>query len=130
MAGKCIGNSLIVGTHVLKLKEPAEVKPAEPSPPVPTGSLEAAANNQEPGSSQVMPRDPKYTQPRWCPLGITKMQRRKLQRLRNQEKAEKEAERFRDESFNRKRPMIPSRVWVKKTDNMIIDKSSEEKEST
>jgi len=28
----------------------------------------------------------KYHQPRWCPLGLTHTQKRKLQRLRNKEK--------------------------------------------
>jgi hypothetical protein len=28
------------------------------------------------------PRDPKYTQPKWCPRGLNKTQRRKLQRAR------------------------------------------------
>ena len=45
--------------------------------------------------------------PRWCPLGLTHTQRRKLQRLRQRELKEQEKEKQRDEQFNRYRPMIP-----------------------
>jgi hypothetical protein len=63
----------------------------------------------------VKPRDPKYTQPRWCPLGLTKTKKRKLQRLRNQEIVEQEAEKQRDKLFNDARPMVPAKqVWKPK----------------
>jgi hypothetical protein len=38
--------------------------------------------------------DPKYSMPRWCPLGLTHSQKRKLQRLRARERKEKEAEKI------------------------------------
>ena len=58
----------------------------------------------------------KYHQPRWCPEGLTHTHKRKLQRLRNKEKREQEAEKARDEYFNKYRPMIPqSKVWQVKT---------------
>ena len=47
------------------------------------------ANNHEAGSSKVAD---KYHQPCWCPEGLTHTQKRKLQRLRNKEKREQEAE--------------------------------------
>ena len=46
-------------------------------------------NNHEAGGSKVAD---KYHQPRWCPEGLTHTQKRKLQRLRNKEKREQEAE--------------------------------------
>ena len=53
----------------------------------------------------------KYFQPRWCPPGLTRTQRRKLQRLRAQEK-EQEFKRLRDKQFNHNKPMVPQgKVW-------------------
>jgi hypothetical protein len=42
----------------------------------------------------------KYFLPRWCPPGLTRTHRRKLQGLRFQEKREKELEKQRDKVFN------------------------------
>ena len=71
------------------------------------------ANNHEASGSKVAD---KYHQPRWCPEGLTHTQKRKLQRLRNKEKREQEAEKVRDEYFNKYRPMIPQgKVWQVKT---------------
>ena len=71
------------------------------------------ANNHEAGGSKVAD---KYHQPRWCPEGLAHTQKRKLQRLRNKEKREQEAEKVRDEYFNKYRPMIPQgKVWQVKT---------------
>jgi hypothetical protein len=36
--------------------------------------------------------NPKYSRPRWCPLGLTQSQKQKLQRLRAKENQEKEVE--------------------------------------
>jgi hypothetical protein len=67
------------------------------------------ANDHEAGSSKMAD---KYHQPRWCPEGLTHTQKRKLQHLRNKEKREQEAERMRDEHFNKYRPMMPQgKVW-------------------
>jgi len=41
----------------------------------------------------------KYFQLRWCPPGLTRTQKRKLQRLRFQEKKEQEFEKLRDKQF-------------------------------
>jgi hypothetical protein len=47
---------------------------------------------------------------------LTRTQRRKLQRLRFQEKREKELEKQRDEAFNQYRPIIPQgKEWRVKT---------------
>ena len=72
------------------------------------------ANDHEAGCSKGAAD--KYHQPRWCPSGLTHTQKRKLQRLRNKEKKEQEAEKMRDEDVNRYRPMFPqSKVWKVKT---------------
>jgi len=68
------------------------------------------ANDHEASSSKVAD---KYHQPKWCPLGLTHTQKRKLQGLRNKEKKkQEEAEKVRDEYFNKYRPMIPQgKAW-------------------
>ena len=44
------------------------------------------ANDHEASSSNSKDQDKeKYFQPRWCPLGLTHTQKRRLQRLRRQE---------------------------------------------
>ena len=62
-----------------------------------------ANDHQADNSSSAL----KYFQPRWFPPGLTRTQKRKLRRLRNKEKREQEAEKARDEYFNKYRPMIP-----------------------
>jgi hypothetical protein len=47
--------------------------------------------------------DPKYSMPRWCPVELTRSQKRKLQRLRAKENQEKEAEKI----FNDTHPQYP-----------------------
>ena len=49
----------------------------------------------------------KYFQPRWCPSGLTRTQKRKLQRLRCQEKKGQKAEKLKAGQFNKCRPIIP-----------------------
>ena len=72
------------------------------------------ANDHEAGSSKSAAD--KYHQPRWCPSGLTHTQKSKLQRLHNKKKKEQEAEKMRDERFNKYRPMIPQRkTWQIKT---------------
>ena len=74
------------------------------------------ANDHEASGSKSIAD--KYHQPKWCPLGQTHTQKRKLQRLRNKEKREQEAEKMRDEHLNKYRPMIPQgKVWQIKTAN-------------
>ena len=66
-------------------------------------------NDHEDSSSNSIS---KYFQPRWCPPGLTRTQRRKLQRLRAQEKKDQEFKRLRDKQFNNYRPMVPQgKVW-------------------
>jgi len=67
-------------------------------------SVISAVNDNEASSSKSQ-----YFLPKWCPPGLTRTQRRKLQRLRCQERREKEAEQQRDEYFDKHRPMIPQK---------------------
>ena len=71
------------------------------------------ANDHEASSSNLKDQDKeKYFQPRWCPPGLTHTQKRRLQHLRRQEQKEKEAEKLRDEHFEKYRPKIPQgKVW-------------------
>jgi hypothetical protein len=78
-----------------------------------TSTLEVAANDHEANGSSS---NSKYFLPRWCPPGLTRTQRRKLQRLKFQEKRENELEKQRDEAFNQYRPMVPQgKEWRVKT---------------
>ena len=60
----------------------------------------------------------KYFQPRWCPSGLTRTQKRKLQCLRCQEKKGHEVEKLKAGQFNKCKPIIPqNKVWrVKSAD--------------
>jgi hypothetical protein len=72
-------------------------RPIVPNNKVVTSTPEVTANDHEASGSSS---NSKYFLPRWCPPGLTRTQRRKLQRLRFQEKREKELEKKRDEAFN------------------------------
>ena len=83
---KTDADSLILGTKTLAIQRPiVHSKPAEPILSI---SPKHSSNDHEASASRVKTRDPKYTQPKWCPPGPTKTQKRKLQRLRSQEMAE------------------------------------------
>ena len=57
----------------------------------------------------------KCNKPRWCPSGLTRTQKRKLQRLRQKEEERKEEEK-REELFNQMKPVVPQKQqWVPKT---------------
>jgi hypothetical protein len=78
-----------------------------------TPEMFAAANDHEASGSGS---NSKYFLPRWCPPGLTRTQRMKLQYLRFQEKKEKELEKQRDEAFNQYKPMVPQgKEWRVKT---------------
>jgi hypothetical protein len=64
---------------------------------------ESANTNKKEGTTIKKIVDPKYSMPRWCPSGLTRSQKRKLQRLRAKENQEKEAERI----FNDTHPQYP-----------------------
>jgi hypothetical protein len=62
-----------------------------------------SANTTEKDTTTIKTADPKYSMPRWCPEGLTRSQKRKLQRLRAKESQEKEAEK----TFNDTHPLYP-----------------------
>jgi hypothetical protein len=55
---------------------------------------ESANTNEKEGTAVNKTADPKYSMPRWCLSGLTRSQKRKLQRLRAKENQEKEAEKY------------------------------------
>jgi hypothetical protein len=65
---------------------------------------ESANTNKTEDMAAIKIDDPKYSMPRWCPAGLTRSQKRKLQRLRAKENQEKEAEKI----FNDTHPQYPS----------------------
>ena len=65
--------------------------------------FDESANTTEKDTATIKTADPKYSMPRWCPAGLTRSQKRKLQRLRAKESQEKEAEK----TFNDTHPLYP-----------------------
>jgi hypothetical protein len=65
---------------------------------------ESANTTKKEDTTTIKTADPKYSLPRWCPAGLTRSQKRKLQRrLRAKENQEKEAEKI----FNDTHPQYP-----------------------
>jgi hypothetical protein len=64
---------------------------------------ESANTTKKEDTTTIKTADPKYSMPRWCPTGLTRSQKRKLQRLRAKESKEKEAEKI----FNDTHPQYP-----------------------
>jgi hypothetical protein len=46
---------------------------------------ESANTTKKEDMATIKAADPKYSMPRWCPAGLTRSQKRKLQRLRAKE---------------------------------------------
>jgi hypothetical protein len=63
-----------------------------------------ATNNQEVESSK---RDSKYCQPKWCPPGLPKTKRRKLQRARHHKQKKEMMEKMRKDIFNSAHQFFP-----------------------
>jgi hypothetical protein len=63
----------------------------------------ANTNKKEEDTTIIKIADPKHSMPRWRPSGLTRSQKRKLQRLRAKENQEKEAEKI----FNDTHPQYP-----------------------
>jgi hypothetical protein len=74
---------------------------------------ESANTTKKEDMATIKAADPKYSMPRWCPAGLTRSQKRKLQRLRAKESQEKEAEKI----FNDTHPLYPppQKKWRPKT---------------
>jgi hypothetical protein len=68
-----------------------------------------SANTTKKDMATIKTADPKYSMPRWCPAGLTRSQKQKLQRLRAKESQEKEAEKI----FNDTHPQYlpPQKNW-------------------
>jgi hypothetical protein len=64
---------------------------------------ESSNTTKKEDTTTIKTADPKYSMPRWCPTGLTRSQKRKLQRLRAKESQEKEAEKI----FNDTHPLYP-----------------------
>jgi hypothetical protein len=64
---------------------------------------ESANTNKTEDTTASKIADPKYSMPRWCLAGLTRSQKRKLQRLRAKESQDKEAEKI----FNDTHPQYP-----------------------
>jgi hypothetical protein len=64
---------------------------------------ESANTTKKEDTATIKTADPKYSMPRWCPAGLTRSQKRKLQRLRAKESQEKETEKI----FNDTHPQYP-----------------------
>jgi hypothetical protein len=62
-----------------------------------------SANTTKKDTATIKTADPKYSMPRWCPAGLTRSQKRKLQRLRVKESQEKVAKKI----FNDTHPFYP-----------------------
>jgi hypothetical protein len=74
---------------------------------------ESANTNKKEGTAVNKTADPKYSMPRCCPSGLTRSQKRKLQRLRAKENQKKKAEK----TFNDTHPQYPppQKRWRPKT---------------
>jgi hypothetical protein len=114
-------SSVIIGTQELKLKEPVVLdEPANSKKVILTIPPISSANDHEASTRKAKPRDPKYNQPKWCPPGLTRTKKRRLQRMRNQEKVEHTAEKWRDEVFD-KTHHVPSKRWMlKKVEDIAV----------
>jgi hypothetical protein len=55
---------------------------------------ESANTTKKEDTATIKTANPKYSMPRWCPAGLTRSQKQKLQRLRAKENQEKEAEKI------------------------------------
>jgi hypothetical protein len=64
---------------------------------------ESANTTKKEDTATIKAADPKYSMPRWYPAGLTRSQKRKLQRLRAKESQEKETEKI----FNDTHPQYP-----------------------
>ena len=76
-----------------------------PRPIVTSDNLVKKETNCSKESEKSIKQDSKYLQPRWCPSGLSRTQKRRLQRLRNQEKMEQQVE------VEPTKPIAMKKVW-------------------
>jgi hypothetical protein len=93
----------------VKVANPAQPRKADPTQPEEVADPVhpgMAINPTQPGVPRVvMGRGRSRPTPKWCPSGISKTQRRRLQKMRQQEIAEKRMEEEWDAWFEKARPM-------------------------
>jgi hypothetical protein len=70
---------------------------------------ESANTNKKEGTAVNKTADPKYSMAQWCPSGLTRSQKQKLQRLKAKENQEKEAERIFNDTHTQYPP--PQKRW-------------------
>jgi hypothetical protein len=70
---------------------------------------ESANTTKKEDTTTIKIADPKYSMPRWCPAGLTRSQKQKLQRLRAKENQEKEAEKIFNDTHSQYPP--PQKKW-------------------
>ena len=75
-----------------------------PQRPISNNLVKKDLNCSKEGEKNVK-KDSKYLQPRWCPSGLSHTQKRRLQRLRNQEKMEQQVE------VEPTKPIAMKKVW-------------------
>jgi hypothetical protein len=106
------GDVIQIGRRQVKLHEEFD-GPIVIDDQVDTLMEDATPDRGEEKTNKVV--DSKNLQPRWCPPGLTRTQKRKLQRLRLAEMREKERKKWRDELFNEiKLVDMPKHEWKQK----------------
>jgi hypothetical protein len=70
---------------------------------------ESANTTKKEDTATIKTADPKYSMPRWCPAGLTRSQKQKLQRLRAKESQEKEAKKIFNDTYPQYPP--PQKKW-------------------
>jgi hypothetical protein len=106
------GDVIQIGRRKVKLHEEFD-GPIVINDQVDTLMEDATPDRGEEKTDKVV--DSKNLQPRWCPPGLTRSQKRKLQRLRLAEMREKERKKWRDELFNEiKLVAMPKHEWKQK----------------
>jgi hypothetical protein len=89
---------------------------------------ESANTTKKEDTTFIKIPDPKYSMPQWCPSGLTRSQKRQLQRLRAKENQEKEAEKI----FNDTHPQYPppQKRWKPKAVEINQTTTKTENETT
>jgi hypothetical protein len=106
------GDVIRIGTSQVKLGREFN-GPIVIDDQIDTVMKDVAPDHEEEKANKIV--DSKYLQPRWCPPGLTRTQKRKLQQLRLAEMREKEREKRRDELFNEIKPRTqPRQEWKRK----------------
>jgi hypothetical protein len=85
---------------------------------------ESANTTKKEDTATIKTADPKYSMPRWCPAGLTRSQKRKLQRLRAKESQEKEAEKIFNDTHPPQKKWRPKTVEEKQTATKIENKTT------